>query len=450
MYVHLLAAVFCCSCFIGDNNDSVTVSALIGCRIPKSGPHLHRHNSGRKSWFRISVVARSGGKDNDWEADHRPSASPPHIPILLETDRLMIINKPAGVPHHDDVVIPINGESASNNSDEESRLGILNLLRQQLVRERGAYRNEGNQSAVCSAVPNLTTHVSEIDDIPQTGQEYAGTIPRLYGVHRLDRVTSGILILAKDPHTAGLLQRAFQRGRIVKYYVGLSPNKAIQQKQGWVQGYMVRGRRKSWYLVRPTSSIRSDTDDPSELQNRSSSADRNRAEPLLFAKTRFFTAGLGHLSVHDKTTSMPSLLPRTLILFRPFTGKTHQLRVAAKSVALPLLGDPIYGKSSATNADRTYLHATAIYIPASVFMEHENDNTPMTTLETNLSHTMSNDGVTLWCLPPFESAWGVDQKQPLFQVALNTLIRKHCDCPELLACYDSDCDGLLETTNNQR
>jgi 23S rRNA-/tRNA-specific pseudouridylate synthase len=441
MYAHLLAAFFCCSCFIGDNHDSFTVSALIGCRIPSSGSYLHRHSD--KSWFMISAVARDG-KDNNREADHPPSAKPPHIPILLETDRLMIINKPAGVPHHDDVEIPIDGDGGANScGDAKSRLGILNLLRQQLARERGTYQSERNESAACSTLPNRTAHVNNGDDIPQTCQEYTGsTIPRLYGVHRLDRVTSGILILAKDPHTAGLLQRAFQRGRIVKYYVGLSPNKATLQKQGWVQGYMVRGRRKSWYLLRPTSSSRSDIDDETKLQNSSLTTDGDSNEPLLFAKTRFFTAGLGHLSVHDKTTSMPSLLPRTLILFRPFTGKTHQLRVAAKSVALPLLGDPIYSSSeSATSADRTYLHATAIYIPASVFMEQKNDNTPTTTVDTNRNHTKHTDSVALWCLPLFESAWGEGQKQPLFQVALNTLIRKHGDCPELLACYDNECDG---------
>jgi 23S rRNA-/tRNA-specific pseudouridylate synthase len=444
MYVQLLAAFVCCSCFIGDNNGSPTVSAfMIGCSIPNSGSHLHRRNSGsRKSCFRISAVAR-GGQDNDREADHRPNANAPYIPILLETDRLMIINKPAGVPHHDDVDIPMDGSGNANRGNgEKSQLGILNLLRQQLSRERGTYPNERNHSGACSTLPNLTADFRESDDIPQTAQETTGTIPRLYGVHRLDRVTSGILILAKDPHTAGLLQRAFQRGHIVKYYVGLSPNKATRQKQGWVQGYMVRGRRKSWYLVRPSSSSRSSKNDPAEQQNRSSSTDGGRNDPLLYAKTRFFTAGIGHLGVHDNTTSMiSSLLPRTLILFRPFTGKTHQLRVAAKSVALPLLGDPIYKSSAATDAERTYLHATAIYIPASVFMEQENGNTPTKTVETNSVHTMSNEGVALWCLPPFESAWGVGQRQPLFQVTLNTLICKHCDCPELLACYNNDCDG---------
>ena len=49
-----------------------------------------------------------------------------------------------------------------------------------------------------------------------------------------------------------------------------------------------------------------------------------------------------------------------LIVARPLTGKTHQIRVAAKSIGAPLLGDSLYGGGK---ADRLYLHAAAIRIP---------------------------------------------------------------------------------------
>jgi hypothetical protein len=61
------------------------------------------------------------------------------------------------------------------------------------------------------------------------------------------------------------------------------------------------------------------------------------------------------------------------MLFRPHTGRTHQLRVAAKSLGLPLAGDPLYATSGFNGNDittpvlsvpRTCLHATALYIPA--------------------------------------------------------------------------------------
>jgi tRNA pseudouridine32 synthase / 23S rRNA pseudouridine746 synthase len=263
----------------------------------------------------------------------------PTISILLETDRFLVVNKPAGIPYH---------------NDDDENLGILNVLRLQLENQRG------------------------------------DSAPRLYGVHRLDRVTSGILLFAKDSVTAGMIQRAFQSGSVVKYYTAISHNKATKKKQGWVQGKMVRGRRKSWYLTR----------------------DENGDN---FAKTRFFTAGLGHLGATADSS------PKTLILFRPYTGKTHQLRVAAKSVGLPLAGDPVY--NGIDNAMRTYLHATALHIPASCFLT-DTDSV--------------QEAIAIWCPPPFGEAWadGCTSIEKDFREVLDKLVQKHCDCPEIQELLD--------------
>jgi 23S rRNA-/tRNA-specific pseudouridylate synthase len=103
-----------------------------------------------------------------------------HIPILLETDHVFVVNKPTGISHA--------------NSDNE--LGILNALRRQ--QEQGLL-------------------------------SYTG---RLYGVHRLDHVTSGILVLAKDAPTARRLTAAFREGLVTKYYTGISRHKPSAKKQG--------------------------------------------------------------------------------------------------------------------------------------------------------------------------------------------------------------------------
>jgi len=44
-------------------------------------------------------------------------------------------------------------------------------------------------------------------------------------------------------------------------------------------------------------------------------------------------------------------------ILKPYSGKTHQLRVALKSIAAPILGDSLYG---GTESQRTYLHAYAL------------------------------------------------------------------------------------------
>ena len=272
--------------------------------------------------------------------------------ILYESNRILAIDKPAGIAHH----------------TEEDELGIISLLQEY-------YRSTSKAS-------------------------------RLYGVHRLDRVTSGILVLAKDPEMAGWLSKQFPEKTIVKYYIGISHRKPKKKKQGWIKGKMTRGRRKSWYLE---SSTESSTN---------------------CAVTRFYTAGLGAMGEHclpTKNTTLSSansddelLSAKTCLLFRPHTGKTHQLRVAAKSVGLPLLGDPIYSPdtlpSAMTGNNRTFLHATAIHIP----------------LPTETDDRDEQQKVTIWSPPPFAPMLWNEEIQCDFDQIVYNLFDKYCECPEIL------------------
>lgn len=139
---------------------------------------------------------------------------------------------------------------------------------------------------------------------------------KLYAVHRLDKVTSGLLLLAKHPAAAAMLTQQFTERAIEKYYLALSATKP-SKKQGWVKGDMQPARRGAWRLL------------PTQQQP---------------AKTYFISRGFEQL-------------PFRAFLLRPFTGKTHQLRVALKSLGAPILGDALY---SGTAADRVYLHAYAL------------------------------------------------------------------------------------------
>jgi tRNA pseudouridine32 synthase/23S rRNA pseudouridine746 synthase len=217
------------------------------------------------------------------------------IKVIYESENVLAIDKPPHISHHDD----------------PEYMGILSCVRA----------------------------LQEEDAI-----EYKG---RLWGVHRLDRVTSGILIFAKSQEVAKELTIAFREKKVIKYYVALTNKKPKKKKQGWVKGDMLPSRRKTW-----------------KLSNTSENP----------AVTRFFTAGLGNcdfndwawssdLDVHAVGTDTANLLPKTMILFRPHTGKTHQLRVAAKSLGTPILGDLTY--SDATEAkcmQRAYLHSLALSV----------------------------------------------------------------------------------------
>jgi len=139
----------------------------------------------------------------------------------------------------------------------------------------------------------------------------------LWPVHRLDKATSGLLILAKSQESCRELCELFAQKKVQKFYLAISDcaAKKIKKKQGAIVGDMARTRNGSWKLV------------------------NTRSNPAI---THFFS-----YSVAPK---------QRLFILKPHTGKTHQLRVALKSIGAPILGDTRYG-SSQTSASRMALHA---------------------------------------------------------------------------------------------
>lgn len=144
---------------------------------------------------------------------------------------------------------------------------------------------------------------------------------KLYPVHRLDKVTSGLLILARSSEAAAEFTELFSHYHIQKYYLALSLDKP-KQKQGWVKGDMAPARRGAHKLL-------------SSMENP--------------AVSYFISAGF------QDAPELPAGCRAFLI--KPFTGKTHQIRVALKSMGSAIAGDELY---QAKPADRVYLHAYAL------------------------------------------------------------------------------------------
>lgn len=142
-----------------------------------------------------------------------------------------------------------------------------------------------------------------------------GDREELYPVHRLDKDTSGLLILARSSEAARVFSDLFEKREIQKLYIALS-NKKSKKKQGTVRGDMERSRRKSWKLC------------------------KSMTNPAI---TQFFSFGLGE--------------GLRLFIIRILTGKTHQIRVALKSQGSAIWGDSIY---SGAEGGRLYLHAWSL------------------------------------------------------------------------------------------
>ncbi|MCG6343875.1 TIGR01621 family pseudouridine synthase [Vibrio fluvialis] len=167
--------------------------------------------------------------------------------------------------------------------------------------------------------PNVSVHKDDGDTMLLQEVAKQSGDAQLYLVHRLDKMTSGILLLARNAQAASELSKAFAERQVEKFYLALGSKKP-KKKQGLINGDMERSRRASWKLL------------------------TSQTNP---AVTQFF--------------SLAAEPGERLFLCKPYTGKTHQIRVALKSIGSGIVGDPIYNAGSQT--DRGYLHAFALRFP---------------------------------------------------------------------------------------
>jgi 23S rRNA pseudouridine1911/1915/1917 synthase len=156
--------------------------------------------------------------------------------------------------------------------------------------------------------------------LPALGAE-GGDDPERPGiVHRLDRDTSGLLVVARSEEAYRALQRAIRDREIERSYLALVRGRP-RSRSGRIEAPIGRDRRD------PTRRSL-DTDEPRD------------------AVTRF---------------EVLELLPEHALLdVRLETGRTHQIRVHLAAIDLPVSGDPTYGVRGDVGLERQFLHAHAL------------------------------------------------------------------------------------------
>jgi 23S rRNA pseudouridine1911/1915/1917 synthase len=139
-------------------------------------------------------------------------------------------------------------------------------------------------------------------------------------VHRLDRDTSGLLVVARTPAAHRRLKAALQARAVTREYLALVEGRP-PARRGTIDAPIGRDRR-----VRTRMS--SDTDDPRE------------------AVTHF-----------EIERALPAT---TLLRVRLETGRTHQIRAHLRAIGHPVAGDPEYGTPGLLGLGRQFLHAARL------------------------------------------------------------------------------------------
>ncbi|MFT4727375.1 MAG: tRNA pseudouridine32 synthase/23S rRNA pseudouridine746 synthase [Granulosicoccus sp.] len=141
--------------------------------------------------------------------------------------------------------------------------------------------------------------------------------------HRLDLGTSGIMLVALSKQANAHLTKQFQQHSVVKRY------KAV------LKGHLEEDHGVIDYPIAKDNSI----------------------FPRLKICSTSGKPAVTHYSVEERQDSPP----RSIVCFKPATGRTHQLRIHALSLGHPILGCDLYGDdNSQALADRLMLHATSL------------------------------------------------------------------------------------------
>ncbi len=179
-----------------------------------------------------------------------------------------------------------------------------------------------NKPAGLMVEPDRNNHPNLLQQVKNYLKEKTGDKnPYAQHLHRLDRVTSGIVLFTKQKEHLRNLSEQFAQRQVSKYYVALTDN-APKEKTGVLEHWHRKEKKKA-VLV------------PEETEY----AEKAKLEYTVQPHGEYC---LWNIKLH--------------------TGKYHQIRVQLASIGCPILGDELYGSTIAYQPNSIALHATKLII----------------------------------------------------------------------------------------
>jgi len=167
----------------------------------------------------------------------------------------------------------------------------------------------------------------------------AGSKP--YLIHRLDKGTSGVLLVARNQSTQSEITRAFAARSVNKYYVAKVVGHFPTGNTFIIDLPLCKGRKSRFRVAAERASI-------FQTKNRYSVVATRPGVPSL-----------------TRVRCLQTTAHHSVLLLKPITGRTHQLRVHLSWIGYPIVGDHLYGapKDPAQRGARLMLHCHRLVVP---------------------------------------------------------------------------------------
>jgi tRNA pseudouridine32 synthase / 23S rRNA pseudouridine746 synthase len=165
-------------------------------------------------------------------------------------------------------------------------------------------------------------------------------------VHRVDKVTSGLVLFAKRIDIHGGLTRQFAKRTVEKSYLAITRPAGIPD-EGTIDLPLMTASSARVRVAAERSRISLD----------------ERASTWSVAPDRIYT----HVRNYPSRTTFRKVLEEphdSLLVVRPVTGRRHQIRVHLAWIGYPIEGDPLFDKHAAEKGIRTALHSWSLKFDA--------------------------------------------------------------------------------------